>query len=287
MMRRGLVPLTIVAVMLTAAVATEVRLREMPLEDPLGRELLYIPSYEVLKVLSLGNPGLMADLVYLWSIQYYSYFQPNERFLYLEKVYNLITDLDPKYFDAYRIGALIMGIQVAVDQNELKQAAQRLFDKGLRNLPESWELAEFAAWDMYLRDRDRLAAIHYAEIAAAIPGAPPRLKRILGVWRDKANVWSVEDSIAYWEQAVANAENEFDLFVCRNKLYDAYLNRDRQRLQPLIDAYVQRTGSCEDGWGGLIRAGLVRQVPLDYSGNPYGIDREACTLVAHKKIRDQ
>jgi hypothetical protein len=229
----------------------------------------------------------MADLVYLWSIQYYSYFKPNERFLYLEKVYDLITDLDPLYFDAYRIGALIMGIQVNVDQDVLKQKAQSLFDKGLRNLPESWELAEYAAWDMYLRYKDPFQAIRYVEIAASIPGAPPRLKRILGVWRDKNRAWTVEDSIAYWEQAVEHAENEFDRYVCRNKLYDAYLSRDRQRLQPLIDDYVERTGSCSEGWGGLIRAGLLREVPLDSVGNPYSIDREECVLVAHKKIREQ
>ncbi len=286
-MRRTVLPLVVVALLLAVAVASEMRMRSLPQHDPLGRELLYIPSYEVLKVLSLGNPGLMADVVYLWSIQYYSFFKPNERFLYLEKVYDLITDLDPKYFDAYRIGALIMGIQVGVDQNNLKQAAVRLFDKGLRNLPDSWELAEFAAWDMYMRYKDRLHAIKYVEAAASIPEAPPRLKRILGVWKDKAEVWTVEDSIAYWEQAVQNAENEFDLFVCRNKLYDAYLSRDRQRLQPVIDGNVERTGSCEEGWGGLIRAGLVDRVPVDYFGNPYGLDRETCQLVAHKRIREQ
>ena len=84
-------------------------------------------------------------------------------------------------------------------------------------------------------------------MAAAAPDAPARLKRIVGVWRDKNELWSVEDSIAYWEQAVAEASDDFDRFVCRNKLYDAHVTRDRKLLQPLIDDYVDRFGVPAEG----------------------------------------
>ena len=118
-MKRSLVSLAIIAALLSVAVYSELRLGRIPREDPLGRELLYLPSPEMLKIMSLGNPGLAADILYLWSIQYYSLYQPHERFLYLETIYNLITDLDPLYVDAYRIGALIMQIQTGGDQEEL------------------------------------------------------------------------------------------------------------------------------------------------------------------------
>jgi hypothetical protein len=65
-MKKTVLPLVVAAALLATAVTTEMRLRQLPRQDPLGRELLYLPSYEVLKVVSLGNPGLMADLVYLW-----------------------------------------------------------------------------------------------------------------------------------------------------------------------------------------------------------------------------
>ena len=137
-MKRRLASLAVVVVLLSAVVLSEVQLGGIPREDPLGRELLYLPSPEMLKIMSLGNPGLAADVLYLWSIQYYSLFEPDERFPYLETIYNLITDLDPLYVDAYRIGALIMQIQTGGDQEELQGAIRRVFDKGLRNLPENW-----------------------------------------------------------------------------------------------------------------------------------------------------
>jgi hypothetical protein len=285
--RKKLVSLAIVGVLLAVAVASEYRLGRIPREDPLGRDLLYLPTPEMLKIMSVGNPGLMADILYMWSIQYYSLFRPHERFLYLETVYNLITDLDPRFFDAYRIGALIMQIQTGGNQQELKAAVQRLFDKGLENLPESWELAEAAAWDMFMRFRDRRAALGYAEIAAGIPAAPARIKRMVGVWRDAEKVWTVEDSIAYWRAAFEGAVDARDREVSQSKLYDAVVIRDREQLEPRLREFADRHGRCPREWRELVGAGLISQVPMDLFGNEYGIDTDDCSLVALKRIKDQ
>jgi hypothetical protein len=286
-MKRTLGSLAIISLLLGAAVISEVQLGKITREDPLGRELLYLPSPEMLKIMSLGNPGLVADVLYLWSIQYYSYYRPHERFLYLETVYNLITDLDPLYIDAYRIGALIMQIQTGGDQEELELAIRRIFDKGLQNLPDNWQLAEAAAWDFFIRFKDREMALHYAEIANQRPGAPPRIKRMVGVWRDKENAWTLDDSIEYWRRAVEDAENEWDRVLCMNQFYDAVTARDRKHIEPLLEAYSAHFGFCPESWEEMIRAGALRQAPLDAYGDPYGIGLEDCALVAFKKFKDQ
>ena len=286
-MNRRIVSFVVIAALLGIAVGSEVELGRIPREDPLGRELLYLPSPEMLKIMSLGNPGLVADILYLWSIQYYSMFRPHERFLYLETIYNLITDLDPLYFDAYRIGALIMEIQTSGDQVHLKETVRRLFDKGLENLPESWQLAEAAAWDLFMRFHDQEAALHYAEIAAVNPGAPARIIRMVGVWRDKEEAWTIDDSIEYWRRAVDDAEDEYDRAVSVSHLYDAVTAKDRGALEAVLAHYSERYGSCAQSWEELIAAGLIGEIPLDLMGNPYGIDSSTCKIVAFKKIRDQ
>ena len=286
-MNRRIISLVIIAALLGVAVGSEVELGRIPREDPLGRELLYLPSPEMLKIMSLGNSGLVADILYLWSIQYYSGFRPNEQFLYLATIYNLITDLDPLYFDAYRIGALIMEIQTSGNQVQLKKTVRRLFDKGLENLPESWQLAEAAAWDLFMRFHDQEAALHYAEIAAVRPGAPVRIDRMVGVWRDKEQAWTIDDSIEYWRRAVDDAEDEYDRTMSVSHLYDAVTGKDRGALEAVLAYYSERHGSCAQSWEELIAAGVIGEVPLDLMGNPYGIDSSACTIVAFKKIRDQ
>jgi hypothetical protein len=180
-----------------------------------------------------------------------------------------------------------MQIQTGGDQEELESAVKRLFDKGMRNLPDSWELAEAAAWDFFIRFRDRETAIHFAELAARHPDAPSRVKRMLGVWRDKESAWTLEDSIEYWRQAVEDAEEEWDRAMCMNQLYDAVAARDRQQLNPLLRAYTLRFGRCPESWEEVVRAGAIRQVPHDFFGDPYGIGAEDCSLVAFKKFKDQ
>ncbi len=103
----------------------------------------------------------------------------------------------------------------------------------------------------------------------------------------RINEWTVDDSIAYWRAALDEAVDPMDQKVCRSKLYDAVVAKDRQQLEPLLRVYSERFGGCPDGWQQLIRAGLLSQEPLDLFGNPYGVDPARCALVAVKRIKDQ
>jgi len=283
--RRRFLTLAAVLALGAVAVVSGQRLHAIPETDSLGKQLLYLPTPEILRLVSLGNQGLMADLLYIWSIQYYSQFALDEKFLYLETVFDLVTDLDPRYFDAYRIGALIMTLQRSGDPAQHKAAIARLYDKGLRNMPDSWELAEVAAWDAHLVLNDQELAVRWMKAAAERPGAPPEVKRVYGRWRDNIHGWTVEDSIAYWEEVVAEAKRKPDINLATSHLYDSYVTLHRRRLDPLLAAIRQRTGECPESWQEVVERGLLPEAPLDYVGNPYGIDRESCTLVAPKRIR--
>jgi hypothetical protein len=284
-MRRALGAFTAVAVLLAIVVLSEINLRSIERTDPLGRRLLYLPSHEMLDLVSLGNEGLMADLLFLWSIQYYSSYRPDETFLYLETVYDLITDLDPLYFDAYRVGALIMMLDLHANPKVQKQAIERLFDKGLANMPDNWELAEVAAWDAHLQLRDPELALKYARIGAERPGAPHRLKRVYGRWSEQEDKWTISDSINYWEEVLAEATRWPEVVLSKNHLYDAYAKRDATVLDPMLADYRARFGRCADGWQQLIDLGWLNAVPLDYVGNPYRIDGDRCATQPHKRIR--
>src|SRR5436309_15112867 len=93
--------------------------------------LLYLPSGKFLKVMALGFDGLLADVLYLWSIPYYGNYDIKDRFEYLERIYEqLITELDPHYLDPYLVGALIMTAEARKPEMALK-----LLDKGVRANP--------------------------------------------------------------------------------------------------------------------------------------------------------
>ncbi len=284
-MTQTLVRIGAVAATLAIAVMSLVKLQAFPDRNPLGRELLFLPSPEAIRVLSLGNTGLAADIVYLWSIQYYADFKPKDEFLYLDRVFDMITDLDPHYIDAYRIGSLIMEMEASGEPSLCRASVRRLYDKGLKANPDSWALAEAAAWDAFLFFRDHDLAIHYASIGASIPGAPTRILRVLGRWRDRAGAWSLQDSVAYWRQVLDEASNDSERALAESALYDVQVRIDRQTVDPLLERWKQRFGACAKSWQDLVRAGWLRSPPLDLVGTPYEIDPTACRLVALKKIK--
>jgi len=282
--RRTAATLLVVGALLAGTVVAERALQRVERQDPLGRELLYLPSPEMLRLSSLGNPGLVADMFYLWSIQYYSKYQPHERFLYLDTVYDLITDLDPLYHDAYRVGALIMELPTTEEASH-KSAVIRLFDKALRNMPGNWQIAEAAAWDMYIRYRDKTEALRFMQSAAEIPGSPNRLKRFLTRWSEDQEHWSVDAAIEYWEEILGEAESDYDRKVCRKQIYRLVASRDEERLDPILARWKTRHGRCPESWETLVGAGWLSDTPTDYFGQAYRILPESCTATGIDSVQ--
>jgi hypothetical protein len=283
--KRRWLAVVVVAALLALVVTSEVILHNAPQADPLGKRVLYLPSADMLRLISLGNRGLVADVLYLWSIQYYSQFQYREKFLYLDTVFNLITDLDPLYKDPYRIGALIMSLQTQGDRAEHKAAIVSLYEKGMAALPDDWEIAEVAAWDAYQVMQDQELAVKWMGEAASRPNAPSTMMRLYARWRDDINGWTVEDSIGYWEEVVAASENTWEKNLATAHLFDAYVILHRRTLDPLLRMIFQQTGRCPSSWQEVVDAGYLAAPPMDSLGNPYFIDTDTCRLLPRKKIR--
>src|SRR2546427_3837374 len=135
--------------------------------------LLYLPSGKFLKVMALGFDGLLADVLYLWSIQYYGNYDIKDRFDYLERIYEqVITELDPHYLDPYLVGALIMTAEARKPEMALK-----LLDKGVRANPDQWIMPFEAGFLCYNDLHDYRRAAVYFEMAMRVPGVHPLVHR--------------------------------------------------------------------------------------------------------------
>ena len=156
-------------------------------KSPAESQALYLPSGKYLKITSFGFPE-DADLIYIWSIQYYSHQDAAERFKYLEHIYtNVISELDPLYVDPYLVGAMIMSMEANDDEMALW-----LLDKGIAANPDEWILA-FNAGLCYDRLKDYPRAVHYFELAVESPGAQRRgafAPRCTTRWETSARRWS-------------------------------------------------------------------------------------------------
>ncbi|HEX9902925.1 MAG TPA: hypothetical protein VGB72_08690, partial [Acidobacteriota bacterium] len=72
-----------------------------------GSSVQYLPSGKYLKYATLGYSSLLADIIYVWAIQYYSSPNISDRFDHLDHIFGIIAELDPEYSEPYLIGAMI------------------------------------------------------------------------------------------------------------------------------------------------------------------------------------
>jgi len=123
----------------TAFMGLKIKLDNIPRKTVPGSSFIYIPSGKFLKYATFGYSSLMADLIYVWSIQYFSDQKIPNRFDYLDHVFSIIAELDPHYFDAYQVGAIFAVYDARDFRMDLSLSGRPLRSdviKGLQNSPK-------------------------------------------------------------------------------------------------------------------------------------------------------
>jgi tetratricopeptide (TPR) repeat protein len=225
--------------------------------------LLYLPSGRMLRVLSLGFDDILADVLYLWSIQYYSNYRIEDRYLYLETIYrDVITELDPRYIDAYLTGALIMSAEA-----RQPEAALRLLDRGIARNPSEWILAFDAGFLCYdvLKDYGRAAA--YFEKALASPEVHPQVRRFYAAMRERTG--DTRTSLAEWIAIYDSADTDYVRTVAWNHVHDLKVKIDLADLSDAVARFRAERGRLPHLLEDLRRAGILKEIPRDPEGGTY------------------
>jgi tetratricopeptide (TPR) repeat protein len=241
-----------------------------------GSSIIYIPSGKFLKYATFGYRALAADAVYLWSIQYYSTPTIDDRYDHLDHVFAIINELDPRYQDPYEVGAMI-AVQGALENRarpetaaKMINAAFTILDRGAANNPDQW-IYPFSAGHVALMNlKDYDLAEKYFERCMKIPGAPDFVERL------RANAifkkGDLQTSWETWLDIHKRAPDERTKRIASNHLYNVKATIDRTALEAALAEYRKRTGRLPADLGGLVGAGLVREVPKDLDGKDYVYD---------------
>ena len=120
-----------------------------------------IPSSTSLRILSFGNVNLVADLMYIWAIQFFATKSIKNRYDYAVKIFDIITDLNPKFEDPYLIGSTIIGLK---SKNYRK--AIDLLQKGKKYFKSNYYFDYHSGYfaDYYLKDY-KLAKKYYIQMS--------------------------------------------------------------------------------------------------------------------------
>ena len=243
----------------------KVRIERIPRRRIPGSSIIYLPSGKYLKMTTFGFSSLAADLVYIWAIQYYGDTSIPDRFAYFTHIFDVISELDPRYVDPYEIGALI----AISDQKDIPLAL-KILDLGLAKNPDLWifpfEAGHYA--QMYAKDYE-LAKAYYKK-TIEIPGAPDVAKRLYAAASFKTS--DLKTAWETWLEVYQTATDDQIKKIASNHLYEVKAAVDAAALKNALEKYRSRYGRLPIDLGQLIRAGLLSALPQDLDGRDYLYD---------------
>ncbi len=229
-----------------------------------GSAIIYIPSGKYLRFATFGYASLLADLIYLWAIQYYSNYAIPDRFDYLEHIFSIISELDPRYVDPYELGALI-----AVYEGNNLELGLKILDMGLEKNPDQWFFPFMAGHLAQLKKNYEKARLYYKK-AMDIPGAPDIVKRLYAFSAFKT--LDFETAWRTWLEIYQSAEDERIRKIANNHLYQVKAAIDKQVIEKAISLFKEKYGRNPYSLEQLARLGFLKEIPKDLDGQDYLYD---------------
>jgi tetratricopeptide (TPR) repeat protein len=234
----------------------------------------WVRSPEAMRRLSLGFDSLLADVYWIRAVQYYGGTRLSDEgdngFDLLFPLLDITTSLDPRFNIAYRFGAILLSEAYPNGPGRPDQAIA-LLEKGIAEAPDRWEYPYDAGFVHYWWARDYEAAGDWFLRAAERPGAPEWLEPFAASILARGG--TREAAREMWLRLAETSEHQWVRDNARRSLQQlAALEVIEQQLQPVVNAYDDRTGAFPASWGDVVRAGLLPGVPLDPTGAAYGLD---------------
>ena len=230
-----------------------------------GSSIIYIPSGQYLKFATFGNSSLLADLIYVWAIQYYSDYTIPDMYEYLDHIFSIINELDPGYLDPYDIGAVI----AAYEAQDL-DLALKILDRGLEKNPEQWLFPYMAAHYAQMIKKDHKLAQEYYKKAMNIEEVPPIVERLYANAIFKS--MDYKRALQAWLEIYKTAKDERIKKIASNHLYNITATIDIQKINEAIEKFKESYGRNPMELSQLVRAGFLDSLPKDLDGKEYIYD---------------
>ncbi|HMF89838.1 MAG TPA: hypothetical protein VKL40_04280 [Candidatus Angelobacter sp.] len=231
-------------------------------------EILYLPSGKVLKRLSLGYSGLLANIYWTRAVQYFGSKRKERatRYDLLAPLLDITTDLDPKLIVAYETGSIFLSQKVPEGAGQPEKAVA-LVEKGIRENPDNWRLYFTLGFIHYLDRKDFKSAQQAFQKGSEVPGAHPWMKVMAARMAEQGNTTAV--ALELWNAIYQANKDQMLRETALKHIVSLRATLEMEELSRRIEAYRQKTGVLPSAWGDLVRAGLLRSVPRDPTGSPY------------------
>lgn len=229
------------------------------LDEPL------VPPLGILNVLSLGNPSVVADILWLQSIQYFGGGNPYGGYPALGPLMNTITQLDPKDEYPYEFGLIVLPYMNQLD------SALTLGQRGTKELPNNGLISFYLASDYLLNAKDYKKAAEYYDRASKLPDGPSASKRLAAVALSQVDT-NLSDRLAaeaFWKTVYENATDESS----REQAKNWYMHMQMvYQIEKAASDFKASTGRYPNNQEELVKAKLLPSVLVSPAHRRFDLD---------------
>ena len=234
-------------------------------------DILFLPSGKVLRQLSLGYEGLMADLYWTRVVQYFGgkRLAHSSDFKLLGPLLQITTDLDPHLIIAYRFGSIFLADKPPRGAGEPLEALA-LLHRGIVANPDYWRFWQDVGFVYYWDLKDYAAAARAFQAGSERPGAMEWMRALAA--KVAAQGGELATSRFLWSEIARQAGNEQIRKNAEDHLVALQATEEIAKLSQLLALYNSRQERPARSFQALVAAGYLRALPRDPSGKPYILD---------------
>jgi hypothetical protein len=231
-------------------------------------EVLYVSSPKVLKRLSLGYDGFLADVYWTRAVQYFGskHHLGAADYKLLAPLLEITTALDPHLTVAYEFSASFLAPPPPGGGGVPDRAIQ-LLEYGIRNNPDEWRLYYSLGFVYYMDLKDYSKAADAFARGSRVPNANAFLKLLAGRMAEHAG--DIATARLMWNATYQATRDTSIRANAAAHLRAIQVDEDVTILEKIIAAYHQKTGHFPSTFAELRSAGGLDNTPVDPLGVPY------------------
>jgi tetratricopeptide (TPR) repeat protein len=265
--RVNLVAIAVLSFSMAGAMATLDAIDRKP-RGSVAQEALYLRSSKVLRRLSLGYTGLLADIYWTRAVQYFGTQHHNGSgdFRLLAPLLEVTTELDPRLLPAYQFGANFLAPKPPNGAG-LPGSALALMKYGIEHNPDQWRLYYNLGFLYYTELKDYAKAADAFAQGAQLP-VTNQFMPILAA-RMAQHAGEFDTARMLWFTAYQNTKDPLVQQNAVQHLRALQVDEAVTQLEQVVEKYREKKGRLPLGMGDLERAGFIHGTPADPSGRPY------------------
>jgi hypothetical protein len=242
--------------------------REDQRRNPAGQQALYVRSSNVLRRLSLGYTGLMADIYWTRAVQYFGdqHHEGSGDFRLLAPLLEVTTELDPKLLPAYQFGANFLAPKPPNGAG-LPGAALSLMKYGIEHNPGQWRFYYNLGFLYYTEFKDYAKAAEAFKEGAELPVTNEFMPILAARMAQHAGEFGTARML--WLTTYQSTKEARIRQNAVEHLLALQVDEEVTQLERVVEKYRELRGRLPATMSDLGRAGFIHGVPMDPKGHPY------------------